>query len=314
VLPRYIISFPKKKRWRNGKISLVHGRAANVATFPFSDVADSTTAFLHSANGTPQWHLRGSFLSGHGHAGDRATAPISPKRTFDLALFSNDDILLIEAKARQTAIEVNAQRVLMEPRSVDAELSTEHEALRAHGLTAPPPSSGTPAPRISVYERQREPELRPDPADDEASLLGDADASFGREGSRSDPGCELGPVPAKGTADLCFDAERALRGRARGDESRVGGDEEQAGTGADGNAQSGQVTRRDCRLEQRVRFDCRRLAERRGMQRPRADAARPSGVETHGGSEPSAERQPVAPALADDVGADLGLAGSGLGG
>jgi hypothetical protein len=36
------------------------------------------------------WHVRG-----------RADALVSPKRTFDLALFSDDDILLIEAKAQQ---------------------------------------------------------------------------------------------------------------------------------------------------------------------------------------------------------------------
>ena len=35
------------------------------------------------------------------HARDRATLMVSPKRTFDLALFSDRDILLIEAKAQQ---------------------------------------------------------------------------------------------------------------------------------------------------------------------------------------------------------------------
>lgn len=35
------------------------------------------------------------------HARGRQDAPLSPKRTFDLALFSNDEILLIEAKAHQ---------------------------------------------------------------------------------------------------------------------------------------------------------------------------------------------------------------------
>ena len=79
-----------------------------------------------------------------------------------------------------------------------------------------------------------------DPADDEAWLFGNADASLGREGSRSDPRCELGPVPAKGTPDLRLDPERALLGRARSDESRLWRDEEQAWTSAHAEAQSGQ--------------------------------------------------------------------------
>jgi hypothetical protein len=141
-----------------------------------------------------------------------------------------------------------------------------------------------------VYQRQSEAELGLDTADDEACSLGNADSSLGREGSCSDPRCELGRMPAKGTSDLRFDAERAFQCRARSDESRIGRGEEQAGPSADGEAQSGQATRRDCRFEHRVRFDYRRLAETHWMQRPRADTARPGGVETHGGSEASAER------------------------
>jgi hypothetical protein len=119
-----------------------------------------------------------------------------------------------------------------------------------------------------VYQRQSEAELGPYPADDEACLFGDADASLGREGSRSDPGGELGPVPAKGTSDLRLDPERALQRRARSGEPRLGRGEEQAGTSADAEAQSGQTTRRDCRLEHRMRFDDRGLAERQGIERP----------------------------------------------
>jgi hypothetical protein len=75
-----------------------------------------------------------------------------------------------------------------------------------------------------------------DPADDEAWLFGNADASLGGESSRSNPRGELGPVPAKGTTDLRLDAQRAFPCRASSDESRLRGGEEQAGTSADGEA------------------------------------------------------------------------------
>ena len=77
-----------------------------------------------------------------------------------------------------------------------------------------------------MYQRQSEAELGLDPADDEACLVANANASLVGEGSRADPRCELGRVPAKGTSDLRLDAERAFQGRAGGDEARLGRGEE----------------------------------------------------------------------------------------
>jgi hypothetical protein len=59
----------------------------------------------HEADLTPSsnWQVvyEACFYRDFWHAGDRDEPLFSPKRTFDLALFSDDDILLIEAKAQQ---------------------------------------------------------------------------------------------------------------------------------------------------------------------------------------------------------------------
>ena len=63
---------------------------------------------------------------------------------------------------------------------------------------------------VSMNQRQSEADLGLQPADDEARLSGNTDASLGREGSRSDPRCELDLVPAKGATDLHLDSDGAF--------------------------------------------------------------------------------------------------------